>query len=166
MHEVRAMECERTRQWVSAALDSELSQFEHALVRGHLARCAPCRSFESRVTAFTTAVRAARHERMSGNVHLPARRRGAWRTPAGIARLGSVAAVIASVISVGLLARSEPASLSVEQALIAAPLARPAATNDLVVDVARTALTKGENQALAYGTGGIGAYKPALAPTP
>jgi predicted anti-sigma-YlaC factor YlaD len=166
MHEVRALECERTRQWVSAALDSELSQFERALVHGHVARCAGCRSFEERVTALTAAVRAARPERMNDSVHVPARRRAAWQTTAGVARLGSVAAVVVTVISVGLLAESRPASVTGEQALIAAPLARPAATNDLVVGVSRTALTKGENQALAYGSGGIGAYKPALAATP
>lgn len=166
MHEVRAMECERTRQWVSAALDSELSPFERAIVQGHLARCGACASFEERVSAVTAAVRSARPERMSGSVRLPARRRAAWRTTAGVARLGSVAAAIASVFSVGLLAQSEPGALRADSALVAAPLARSAGTNDLVIEVFRPALTVGDSQALAYGSGGIGAYKPALAPTP
>ena len=109
------MECERTRQWVSAALDSELSQFERALVTGHVARCAACRAFADRVTEVTVAVRSSPPQKLSARIYLPARRRLAWRTQAGVARLGSVAAVVVTAISVGLLAGPDSGTLGSEQ---------------------------------------------------
>ena len=161
------MECERTRQWVSAALDSELSQFERALVTGHVARCAACRAFADRVTEVTAAVRSSPPQKMSARIYLPARRRLAWRTQAGVARLGSVAAVVVTAVSVGLLAAPDRGTLSGEQALVAAPLDGPVGTtNDLVIGVRRSTLGQRDHQAIAFGSGGIGAYKPVLAPTP
>ena len=160
------MECERTRQWVSAALDSELSQFERALVTGHVARCAACRAFADHVTEVTAAVRSSAPQKMSARIYLPARRRLAWRTQAGVARLGSVAAVVVTAISVGLLA-ADRGTLSSEQALVAAPLDGPVGTtNDLVIGVRRSTLGQRDHQAIAFRSGGIGAYKPVLAPTP
>ena len=162
MEEVRTLECERTRQWVSAALDSELSQFERALVKSHVARCAGCRAFEEGAWAVTAVVRSTPPVELSHLVHLPARRRLAWRSPTAVARLGSAAAaIIVSVISVGLLTAPERGSLESEQAFAAPSLEPPAATNELMIDA------RGRGQeAIAFGTGGIGAYKPALAPTP
>jgi predicted anti-sigma-YlaC factor YlaD len=150
MGELRTLECERTRQWVSAALDSELSQFERALVKSHVARCAACRAFEEGAWAVTAVVRSTPPEALSHPVYLPARRRLAWRSPTAVARLGSAAAaVVVSVISVGLLTAPESGSLDREQAFAAASLEPPAATNQLVI-----------------GVRSIGAYKPALAPSP
>lgn len=165
MQELRAIECERTRQWISAALDSELSQFERSLVRGHVARCAACRSFEVRAAAVTTAVRRAPAETMSSRIYLPVRRRLAWRT-AGVARVGSVAAIVVSAISMGLLVSPENRPLASEHALVAASLDQPAGMNDLVVGVRRPTLARGQHQAIAFGSGGIGAYKPVLVPEP
>ena len=164
MQEVRAIECERTRQWISVALDSELSQFERSLVKSHVARCAACRSFEARVTAVTTTVRNAPAVAMSGRIYLPARRRLAWTT-AGAARVGSIAAVFVCAISIGLLAAPENRPLGSEHALVAASLDQPSGTNDLVIGVRRPTLGLGQ-QAIAFGSGGIGAYKPVLAPEP
>jgi len=162
MEEVRTVECERTRQWVSAALDSELSQFERALVKSHVARCAACRAFEEGAWAVTAVVRSTPPEALSHPVYLPARRRLAWRSPTAVARLGSAAAaVVVSVISVGLLTASEPGSLDSEEALAAASVEPPAATNELMIG----ARSRGQH-AIAFGSSGIGAYKPALAPTP
>jgi len=166
MQNVRAMECERTRQWVSVALDNELSQFERALVKNHVARCADCRSFQRSVTAVTVVVRNSPSQRMSRDLYLPVRRRLAWSSPTAVARLGSAAAaVIVSVISVGLLTAPERGSLASEQAFaVAAP--GPAITTNELIGVRLRTLARGENQAIAFGSGGIGAYKPALAPTP
>ena len=160
------MECERTRQWVSAALDSELSQFERALVTGHLAGCAACRAFEERIAAVTAAVRSSPPERMSERLYLPVRRRLAWRAQTSVARLGSVAAVIVAATSVGLLTASEHGQLGSEQSPVAASLERQSGINDLVIEVRRRTLLPGQHQAIAFGSGGIGAYKPVLAPTP
>ena len=162
MHNVRPMECERTRQWLSAALDCELSPFERALVNSHLVRCGACSSFEAQVSAFTDAVRAARPVRMAGRVYVPARRRF---VATNVARLGSVAAIFVAVVSVGLLATPDRSALGGgEQALVASSLHRSASVNDLVVELRRPAQMQG--QAIAYGAGGIGAYKPPLVPTP
>ena len=49
-------------------------------------------------------------------------------------------------------------------ALIASALARPAGTNDLLIDVLRPTLTSRQLDTIAYGAGGIGAYKPPLNP--
>lgn len=162
MQEVRAIECERTRQWISVALDSELSQFERALVKSHVARCAACHAFEEGAAAVTAVVRSTPPEALSRPVYLPARRRLTWRSTTAVARLGSAAAaVVVSVISVGLLAAPDRGSLNNEQAFAAASLEPPAATNQLVIG----ARSRGQ-EAIAFGSGGIGAYKPALAPTP
>jgi hypothetical protein len=147
------------------ALDSELSQFERTLVRGHVARCAGCRSFEERVSAVTSAVRRAPAETLSARIYLPVRRRVAWRT-AGAARVGSVAAIVVSAISMGLLVAPENRPLAGDHALVAGSLDQPAGTNDLVLRVRRSTLAQGQHQAIAFGSGGIGAYKPVLAPEP
>ena len=144
MQEVRAIECERTRQWISVALDSELSQFERSLVRGHVARCAACRTFEERVAAVTTTVRRAPAETMSSRLYLPARRRLAWRT-ASVARVGSVAAVVVSAISIGLLVAPENRPLASEHVLVASSLDQPSGTNDLVIGVRRPTLVRGQH---------------------
>ena len=164
MHEVRAIECERTRQWISVALDSELSQFERSLVNGHVARCAACRSFEIHVTTFTREVRRAPAERMLSRIYLPTRQRLAWRA-AGVARVGSVAAVVVTAISMGLLVAPDNRPFTGNAPLVAASLAQPGGVNDLVIGVRRPTLGQGQ-QATAFGAGGIGAYKPVLVPEP
>ncbi len=165
MHEVRAIECERTRQWISVALDSELSQFERSLVNGHVARCAACRSFEIHVTTVTREVRRAPAERMLSRIYLPSRRRLAWRA-AGVARVGSVAAIVVSAISMGLLVAPENRPFASEAPLVAASLQqRGSGVNDLVIGIRRPTLGQGQ-QATAFGAGGIGAYKPVLVPEP
>ncbi|MCP9484712.1 MAG: zf-HC2 domain-containing protein [Gaiellaceae bacterium MAG52_C11] len=161
------MECERTRQWVSVALDSELSQFESALVKNHLARCADCRSFQESARAVTAVVRSSPSERMSRDLYLPVRRRVAWSSPTAVTRVGSAAAaVIVSLISLGLLNAPERGSLADEEVFAVAPLEPAITTNELLIGVRVRTLVRGENQAIAFGSGGIGAYKPALAPTP
>lgn len=166
MDVVRARECDRAREWISAALDRELSQFESALLEHHVRRCDTCRSFDESVAALTALLRSSRAERMRGMIYLPAHRRLASRTYAVAGRLGSVAAVVACVVSFGLFAPSDRGALTGEQALVAAALADPASMNDLVVSVRRKALAHGQQAVIAYGTGGIGAYKPPLAPVP
>lgn len=166
MSEIRTRECERARGWISAALDRELSQFEAALLAHHVRTCETCSAFDERVAAITALLRTSRAERMRGAVYLPSRQRVASRTYAVAGRLGSVAAVVACVVSFGLFAPSDRGALNGEQALVAAPLEQGAGMNELVVDVRRKALVRGQQAVIAYGTGGIGAYKPPLAPVP
>jgi predicted anti-sigma-YlaC factor YlaD len=96
----RSQECERIRAWVSADLDSELSEFETTLVRTHLSGCEGCREFGADVFAFTKALRAAPLERMSYPVALPRRRRLVLQP----LRLSAAAGAIIAVAAGGLFA--------------------------------------------------------------
>lgn len=87
-------DCERARQWISAGLDGELSEFEGALLDGHLAACKTCASFLVESRSLTDELRSAPMERFE--VRLPARRR-----PRIALRLSPVAASLA-VVAVGV----------------------------------------------------------------
>jgi predicted anti-sigma-YlaC factor YlaD len=164
MHDVQPIECERTRRWISAALDSDPSQFERALVAAHLEGCPSCKGFETRVVALTDALRNAPPARLSSRITLPRRRTPVWSS-ARIARIGSAAAATAAVAWLGVLSLPERQDPLGESALVGAPLARPASVNDLVLEVRRPTLRLRHHQALAHGAGGIGATKPPLSPT-
>jgi predicted anti-sigma-YlaC factor YlaD len=162
MGDVRPIECERTRHAVSVALDCAPSEIERARIASHLARCAHCRSFEERIGDFTAIVRSTPLERLRVVVQLPAARRASW----GVRRLASVgaAASMVGVAFLGFATAPERSTWSQDSVLIGSPLDRPAGTNDLLIDVLRPSLTSRQQQAIAFGTGGIGAYKPPLAP--
>jgi len=51
--------CERARQWISLAVDGELSELERATLARHLARCPGCREVETEVAALARLLRAA-----------------------------------------------------------------------------------------------------------
>ena len=53
------VQCRRTRELVSLALDGELSELEEARLASHLADCASCREVQADLTGLTTALRAA-----------------------------------------------------------------------------------------------------------
>ena len=160
---MRPIECDRTRQFVSVSLDERLSPFERALVRSHLDVCEPCRLYENRVRHVTTALRTAPAEHLSSPVQLPTRTSVAWRSAARVASLGAAAAV-AVVAFVGFAAAPDRAAWQGGDALVASPLDSSAGTNELLIDIVRPTFIAREHQALAYGAGGIGAYKPPLQP--
>jgi hypothetical protein len=91
----RPLLCERTRGWASLALDGELSEFEGALMRAHLERCAACAAFALDVTAATDAVRTTPLRPVPHQFALPARPR---RVASGVVRLGAVAAVFVGAL--------------------------------------------------------------------
>ena len=168
--DVRSMECERARQRISAALDGELTHFERVHVAAHLSRCAGCRLFEAQIASTATELRAAPLERMRSSVSLPPRRstwglRADWRAPLRVTRFGTTAAVTVTVVLIALASWPQRGSLGSERVFAPDARAQTDETNALVVQVRRPTLARGEQQALAYGTGGIGAYKPPLAPT-
>ena len=163
MHDVRPIECDRTRQFVSVSLDERLSSFERALVRSHLDVCEPCRLYETRARHLTTALRTARPEHLSSPVELPTRTSVAWRSAARVASLGAAAAV-AVVAFVGFAAAPDRSAWRGSDALVASALDSQAGTNELLIDIVRPTFIAREHQALAYGAGGIGAYKPPLQP--
>jgi predicted anti-sigma-YlaC factor YlaD len=73
MHDVRPLECERTRQFLSVRLDDALSHFERLLVDAHLAGCDACRVYDARIGDVTAAIRSAPLERIPVPVQLPER---------------------------------------------------------------------------------------------
>jgi predicted anti-sigma-YlaC factor YlaD len=161
MHDVRPIDCERTRQQISAALDSELSQLELALVRNHVAQCQACRSFEARVFLATRTLREALPARLTHAISVPARRPPAW-APARIVRLGSAAAAMVALVFFALLSAPTAGSPSSEHALVGAVLAQ-GGTSELLA-LRPPPLAPSEQDPLAQRSGGIGAHKPPLSP--
>ena len=101
--------CERAREWLSLAVDGELSRFERALVDRHVAGCAECAAFGVEVRGFTGALRTAEPERLTHPVAIPERRRrlGALRPAQAAAAALAVVAVGAGTLS-SSLAPDEP----------------------------------------------------------
>jgi predicted anti-sigma-YlaC factor YlaD len=99
---VRAVsqQCERTRQWVSAELDGRLSEFEQALLDGHLKTCPDCSAFRATVGSFTQQLRAAPLERLEQPVVISrVRRRLAFRIAPAVAALAVMAVGLGSILA-------------------------------------------------------------------
>lgn len=92
--------CERARQWVSAELDGRLSEFEQALLDGHLSGCAECSSFRASTTRFTQELRAAPLERLETPIAISrARRRFPFRIAPAVAALAVMAVGLGSILA-------------------------------------------------------------------
>ena len=89
--------CERAREYASLALDDELSQFEHALLRAHLEQCDGCRSYQVGLVVTTDRLREASLERLSHPITLPRRQRVSFR---GV-QVGLVAALVVTAVGLG-----------------------------------------------------------------
>jgi anti-sigma factor RsiW len=87
--------CERTRAWISVAQDSELSEFERALVASHLERCPECSAFSADVSAITTSLRTSPLQSPANPITLPALRR---RPRVSALRIGAAAAVVVGAL--------------------------------------------------------------------
>lgn len=95
--------CERAREWLSLAVDGELSRFERALVDRHLSGCPECAAFGAEVRGFTLALRAAPAERLTHPVAIPERRR---RAVAFRPAQAAVAALAVVAVGAGTLSSS------------------------------------------------------------
>lgn len=92
--------CERARQWVSAELDGRLSEFEQALLDGHLRGCAACTEFRDSVTRFTHELRAAPLEQPEEPITISrARRRFSFRVAPAVAALAVMAVGLGSILA-------------------------------------------------------------------
>jgi predicted anti-sigma-YlaC factor YlaD len=158
---LQPIECERARQAMSADMDAELSPFEERFLAAHVRRCAKCRSFQEHVAGITAAVRQAPLERLRWPVALPAARATRWQ-PAGRFASASALAAVVLVALVGFATAPDRSTWRGDGALIASVLNRPATTNDLLIQVVRPTLSSRQLGAIAYGAGGIGAYKPPM----
>jgi predicted anti-sigma-YlaC factor YlaD len=93
--------CERSREWASLRLDSELSELEQALLDAHLARCESCASYARAIQGATERIRSAAPIRLGEPIFLPSRRRA---FPARAFRAGAAtAAVVACAVGLGTL---------------------------------------------------------------
>lgn len=163
MAEVRSIECERTRQSVSVALDYELPELDRARATAHLERCDACHAFQERIGGVAVAVRSAPLERVRFSIALPPARSAGWRSARRLASTGAAAAIVAAAF-LGFAAAPDRSTWRGDGVLIASALERPSSTNELLINVLRPTLTSRQHQAIAFGEGGIGAYKPPLAP--
>ena len=91
---VRDERCDRARTYASLRLDSELSELEDALLRAHLERCEPCRSFAGSMAAATAELRRTPMERLEHPIELPRKRRFSLQTAPAAAAAALVAASI------------------------------------------------------------------------
>lgn len=92
-------DCERARQWASAELDGELSDFEGVLLRAHLARCEPCSEFRRQIRGLTRAVRTEPLARMEGMIEIGRVRRSRLRLAPAAAAMAAVAVGLGSLLA-------------------------------------------------------------------
>jgi len=94
-----AHSCDRAVAQISLRLDGELSPFEEAELRGHLAGCLTCATYAQEAESFTSVMRATPSERFDMQIVMPRRHRLALRP----LQVGAAAAMVAVVGLGGLL---------------------------------------------------------------
>ncbi len=139
--------CERSREWASLRLDSELSELEQALLDAHLARCESCAAYASAIGAATSALRSTPPVRLREPILLPSRRR---MLPLRALRAGTAtAAVVACAVGLGTLFGSlggGSPSLSANAARLSASniASGPSTEADVLVRAPRLAMLKAQ----------------------
>jgi hypothetical protein len=125
--------CERAREWVSLRLDGELSEFEHALLDGHLERCGGCAEFAREVSAATFALRGAPRAQLGRPIVLPVRSRRILRPLTGFAAAAAIATVVGLGTLVGSFGSEPQRPKPATPAAGAADVASPASADDDVL---------------------------------
>jgi predicted anti-sigma-YlaC factor YlaD len=139
MHTMRssARRCDRAREYASLRLDSELSEFERALLDSHLERCSSCRAFADDLVGLTQRLRTAPLvEAPALSVSLPRRRFAALR---GF-QASAAAAAVFSVVGIGALFGMLHSSAS-QPTRVSARFASMASENRDFRDLRRAVLT-------------------------
>jgi hypothetical protein len=135
MEGIQPSSCARTREWISFALDSELSDFERFLMEHHLERCADCSLFARDTRLITEGMRSTSLESPSAPVTVGLQQRARF----GRLRLANVLPVAVAAASMflattftpdrtGLVGSNEPSLEST---------ASPPTVNELVLEVRR-----------------------------
>lgn len=107
-------ECDRARQWASADVDGELSDFERVLLHAHLSGCHACTEFHRDIVGVTRAVRAAPPAQLTRPIEITrVRRRHRLRLAPAAAAMAAAAVGLGS-----LLASSQFRSSSVGSAVV------------------------------------------------
>jgi len=97
-------DCARACQQLSVRLDSELSEFDGALLEAHLARCAGCREFGRSIAGLTNALRAVPAEEPRVSIQMTRGWRPRRSTLSRSVRAASAVAAVALVAVGGLVA--------------------------------------------------------------
>ena len=137
MQGIQASGCARTREWISFALDSELSDFERFLMEHHLERCADCSLFERDTRLIAEGMRSTSLESPSapvtfGRLQQPARRYGRLR----LANVLPVAVAAASMFLATTLTPDMAALVGSNEPPLESTVSPPTA-NGLVLEVRR-----------------------------
>jgi predicted anti-sigma-YlaC factor YlaD len=139
--------CERSREWASLRLDSELSELEQALLGAHLARCESCAAYARAIEFATERMRSAAPVRLGEPISLPSRHRA---LPARAFRAATAtAALIACAVGLGTLFGSLGAStpgLTANAARLAASniASGPSTEADALIRAPRLAMLKAQ----------------------
>jgi hypothetical protein len=137
MQGIQPASCARTREWISFALDGELSDFERFLMEHHLGRCADCSLFERDTRLIAEGMRSTPLESPSapvtvGRLRQPARRFGRLRPaavlPVAVAAASMFLATTLTPDRAGLVGSNEPQFESTVS---------PPTVNELVLEVRR-----------------------------
>ena len=137
MQGIQPASCARTREWISFALDSELSDFERFLMEHHVERCADCSLFERDLRLIAEGMRSTSLESPSapvtvGRLQHPARRIGRLRLanvlPVAVAAASMFLATTLTPDMAGLVGSNEPPLESTVS---------PPTVNELVLEVRR-----------------------------
>jgi predicted anti-sigma-YlaC factor YlaD len=101
-------ECDRARQWLSGALDGELSDFEGVLLEGHLSACAACRGYRADLNRMTEALRAAPLEPFTASMEFRRLRRARFRLAPAVAALAVAAVGLGSILTASQVRTASP----------------------------------------------------------
>jgi len=100
-HPTRPMLCDRTREWAALGMDTELSEFETAIMTSHLERCEECRAFAVDVVAITRELRSAPLEPLPNPIELVRPRR--FGLPRRHLQVAAAAALVVLATGLGSL---------------------------------------------------------------
>jgi hypothetical protein len=158
MNGIQPSGCVRARQWISLALDRELSEFERFLMEDHVKRCGDCSVFERDARLFTAGMRSTPAESLSAPVVV-----GRLRHPGrfGRLRLANAVPVAVAAASVFLATTFLPDRAgftgSDARPLESAVSRDPMTVNELVLEPRRRNLQQQSRPALRRALSDIGA---------
>ena len=124
-------DCERVRQWVSAELDGELSDFERVLITGHVAGCTPCAAFQAEAAGIVHKLRSVPLEPFERRIETTRKRRLSLRLAPAVAAMAVSAVGLGSLLAssqvrpaVGTEAPGEPAGVGSQSSATSGPVSQ------------------------------------------
>jgi hypothetical protein len=136
MNRIQPSSCARARQWISLALDRELSDFERFLMEDHVKRCDDCAVFERDARRFTLGMRSTPLEHLGAPVSVGRLRPAGWLGRVGLANVVPVAVAAASVFLATTFMPERAGIVSSDRGIESA-VVDPMTVNELVLEVRR-----------------------------